>query len=350
MSIDKHLYSCSSYYQVLITLMKACVYKQQIDIVLETHGVETANNLAIDIKKYMSQYVNQVFVCPDSEKVDPYVNRDASFVIWQRRAVVNHMKKILGDMDLQTEYSKIFVYWDLGYVGTYLNIKKIHYTLIEDSLNSYQHIKENRLNYRYIFDNPIKFKIKDIFKIGVIPFGYSKYCDVIEVNDNKNIQIPLDKVIVSPRNSLFNNLNKEDKNAIFNTFFERVEKGFSSKQNCVGNETQAKNDILILTEPFALTKRLPDEKTQIRLYKDIINQYGGGKIYIKPHPRDNLPYNQIFEDIILLEKNIPMEVLNFSNEFHVATSITVTSSAINGITCDEYKVYLGPEFLEKYKQ
>lgn len=343
--MDKHLYSCSSYYQVLITLMKACVEKQHMDIVLEVHGVETAKELAVDIRKNMNEYVDRVFVCPTSEKIDPYIQRDASFIPWQKRVLVKHVEEILSGVDLEKEYSKFCVYWDLGYIGTYLNIKKLKYKLMEDSLNSYQYIKENRPNYRYIFDDSKRFNFKKKFGVGVIPFGYSKYCDEIEVNDIDGIQIPLDKVTASERIELFQKLESADKNAIFKTFFASVDCDFSNKQSGTAK------DILILTEPFAVTNRLPSEKAQISLYKDIVSQYrSSGVVYIKPHPRDTLDYKKYFDNIVMLEKNIPMEVLNFSEDFHVATSITVTSSAINGITCADEKIYLDTDFLNKYKE
>jgi hypothetical protein len=228
----------------------------------------------------------------------------------------------------------------LGYVGTYLNIKKIHYTLLEDSLDSYKRIRENRPNYRYIFEQPVRFKLKRRFGIGVIPFGYSPLCDRVEVNDKSGIQIPLEKVVEKNRQGLFEKLSQKDKQSIFSLFFAGENDLLLTKGNSV----------LILTEPFALTNRLPGKNAQIALYRDIIREYGNEKkVYIKPHPRDDMDYRDIFKAAVVLPKNVPMEVLNFSDSFKVDTSVTVTSSAIYGITCDRDKIYLGADFLKKYR-
>ncbi len=341
MKQEKYLYCCSSYYQVLITLMKACTSKITTDIVLEVHGVETANELSVYIKNNMGDYVDKVFVCDNNIKVDPYTMRNASFISAQRKIIKKHVEAVFDKKDFEKDYSKIYVYWDLGYVGTYLNIKKHKYTLIEDSLNSYKNIRKNRLNYAYIFNNPVKFRLKKMFGIGVIPFGYSKYCEAVEVNEKEGIEIPPDKVSEFKRIKLFKMLDEEQKRMIFKTFFSGTDQKFESDGK----------GILILTEPFWVTKRLPYENTQIKMYKDIIEQFSdGGNVYIKPHPRDKISYSEVFENVIVLEKNIPMEVLNFSDLFKVKKSITVTSSAINGITCDKEKICLGAEFLAKYQK
>lgn len=340
MSVNKQLFCCSSYYQVLISLMKACVDNQKIDLWLEVHGIETAGELSVSICNHMSDYVEKVFVCPNDSEVDPYIMRNASFVPKQKKRIIKAVESIFGSKEFAKDYSQINVYWDLGYAGTYLNIKKINYKLIEDSLDSYKKIKANRPNYRYIFDNPLKLKLKQIFGIGVVPFGYSRYAQIVEVNDKADIEIPLDKVTELNRQYLFDRLTGEHKKKIFDSFMADVPLNIS----------ESENSILILTEPFAITNRLPSREIQIQLYKDIIKEFGDGIIFIKPHPRDDTDYTKYIDNIVLLEKNIPMEVLNFSDDFGVRKSITVTSSAINGITCDKEKIYLGPEYLAKYKE
>lgn len=353
MDRKKQLYCCSSYYQLLISLMKALTQAQRVDLVLEEHGIETARLLAPALVHQMAGCVDQVFVCPDSEKIDPYRQRCASFLPWQRRQVLRHMEKVFEEMafrerenfakekeDFAKEYEKIHVFWDLGYAGTYLNIRRIPYTLHEDSLNSYQHIRENRPNYRYIFEpKGWKFRLKKHFRIGVIPFGYSDCCDAVEVNEKAGIEILPDKVREAPRAELEKALTKEQKKKLFDLFMAGVEM----------EEGWKGDTVLLLTEPFALTGRLPSVEAQVKLYRDILEQYEGkGQVYLKPHPRDTVDYRKYFPKVMMMEKNIPMEVLNFNEHFQVSRAITVTSSAVWGIHCAGEKIYLGREFLGRY--
>lgn len=337
---EKQLYCCSSYYQLYISLLKVLTQEQTADLVLEEHGMETAASLAENLKRQMGERISRVFVCPDSRKTDPYTQRSALGIPWQRREILAHMDRVFAGTDIGSEYGQIHVFWDLGYAGTYCNIRRIHYTLHEDSLNSYQHIRENRSSYRYIFNQKgLKFLLKKRLRTGVIPFGYSDCCDVVEVNEIRGIQIPADKVREVPRAELEERLDPAQKKAIFEVFAADLA-GMAPKKDVT----------LLLTEPFAVTGRVADEDTQVRLYRDVIETYAAqDQILIKPHPRDTLDYRRFFPDAAVMEKNIPMEILNFNPDFWFARAVTVTSSAIFGIRCVGEKLSLGHDFLRRYQ-
>ena len=341
MEKEKCLYCCSSYYQLLVSLMAAMAQGRQIDLVLEEHGIETAKELAGRLEQWEGKYVGKVFVCPNSPKVDPYRQRCASFLPWQRNHVVRHMEGVFAGEDVKNRYGAIHVFWDLGYAGTYFNIRRIHYTLHEDSLNSYQHIRGNRPHYAYIFQKPgWKFFWKKHLHMGVIPFGYSDCCDAVEVNERKGIEISQDKVREAPWAKLEGQLGQSQKKKIYDFFLGGLAlEGLGAEQAA-----------LLLTEPFAITGRLPSREAQIQLYQDVAREYAGeGEVLIKPHPRDDLDYGRYIKNAKVMEKNIPMEVLNFHEGFRVRKAVTVTSSAIQGIGCADEKIYLGAEFLEKYR-
>lgn len=325
------LFACSSYYQVMIALAKALAEGIEIDIVLEEHGIETANELAKRISSVMKEYVNYVYVCSTSSQVDPYEQKETSGNAVLSERLIHHVEDMFNGIDVRAFYDKINVFWDLGYVGTYLNIRKIKYILHEDSLNSYMFIKNNRPNYSYIFDDKLREK-----HVGVIPFGYSDYCCEVEVNDMEGIEIPHDKVKECSREKLINSLDDESKKLIFKSF---VSEDFSL-ENIDSSAT------LLLTEPFALTGRLPDEESQIRLYRGLIEKYGkDGYVVIKAHPRDTLDYKRYFPKAVIIEKNMPMEVLNFDKRVHFERAVTVSSSVINGLENVGKKVLLGADYL-----
>ena len=330
------LFACSSYYQVMISLAKALADEIEIDIVLEEHGIETADELAKRISTVMKEYVNHVYVCSTSSEVDPYEQKETSGDAVLSERLSHHVDEMFDGLDVKAFYDQINIFWDLGYVGTYLNIRNINYTLHEDSLNSYKFIKKNRPNYSYIFDNELRDK-----HVGVIPFGYSECCSIVEVNDIEGIEIPHDIVRECNRECVLSSLDDEAKKLIF--------KAFVSEDFNLGNIDSSAT--LLLTEPFAITGRLPDEESQIRLYRELIEKYGDdGYVVIKAHPRDTLDYKKYFPKAVIIEKNMPMEVLNFDKRVHFENAVTVCSSVINGLENVDRKVYLGAEYLREYKK
>ncbi len=338
----KKLYCCSSYYQLLISLMKIMTEDGTADLLLEVHGIETAGSLAGRIREQLPDRVEKVFVCEDSSRIDPYSQRLCSFLPLQRKRLLDHMEKVFDGVDPSAEYGERNVFWDLGYAGTCFNIRKLPYRLLEDSLDSCKRIRENRPNYRYIFHRRSpKFLLKKYLGAGVIPFGFSPYCIEIEVNDPKGIQIPSEKVTALSRKELTASLSDRQKEQLLG-IFAGEEEPFRAFDG---------SEVLLLTEPFALTHRLPDEETQIRMYRDLVSEYAAGKrLVIKAHPRDPADYRKYFPSAEILEKNMPMEVLAFCGNFCPARVMTVTSSAVFNVPGDGEKISLGAGLLKNYQR
>lgn len=341
MSKSAKLYCCSSYYQVLISLVKILLEGRPSDLLLEVHGVETAEELAERIPRETDGLVKRVLVCPDSPEIDPYAQKLCTIIPTQRRRLQNYMKTVWDDVD-PSEYEERNVFWDLSYAGTWFNIKKLPYRLHEDSLDSCKRIQENRPNYAYLFrPRSLRFLAARYLGAGVMPFGYSPFCSVIEVNDREGIQIPEDKVEVCSRQALMDSLSEEQKGIILRIF--------AGNQNVCQELTG--RELLLLTEPFALTNRLTDEQTQIRMYRDIVEKYAEGRpLLIKAHPRDTLDYAEIFPEAQILERNLPMEILDFYSGFQPDLALTVTSSAVFGVPGARQTLSLGIEFLRQYQK
>ena len=338
------VYACSSYYQVLIAIIITMTRGISIDLILEEHGIETAAELAGRLigksvadryhKKQglISEYVKGVYICPTSIDVDPYHQKETAADEELTAKLIAHVDSILKGKNLATDYENVNVFWDLGYIGTYLNVKCISYTLHEDSLNSYKRIRETRPNYTYIFDEQKRREHR-----GVVPFGYSEYCSIVEVNEIDGTEVSHGKLRECSRTDMMNSLSPEERQAIYDTFVPE-------------NLTDEDISVLILTEPFFKTGRLPTEETQIKLYESIIREYGqDGNVLIKAHPRDDMNYAALFSKAFIIDKNIPMEVMNFNPDFHIRRAVTVTSSAIFGLECVDEKVFLDVNYLEDYR-
>ena len=326
------LFACSSYYQILIALVIAMTQEISIDLVLEEHGIETAEELKTRLTRFVPDCVNKVFVCPTSDEVDPYEQKETAADEKLSKLLEKHMEVVLAEAEPLSEYEEINVFWDLGYTGTYLNIKQIPYTLHEDSLNSYQKIRENRKNYTYIFDEEKRREHR-----GVIPFGYSPWASCVEVNTLSGIQIPHDKVRARDREVMMQKLGHASRAQITKAFLKQA---FDPGQT----------GTLLLTEPFYVTGRLPSEESQVRLYEGLIEAYGGEEqITIKAHPRDTLDYKKYFPHANVLEKNLPMEVLNFDDRICFETAVTVSSSVIYGMKNVKNKICLGADYLKNLR-
>ena len=109
---------------MLIALSVAFTEKIKIDLVLEEHGIETADRLA----ERLQGLVDNVYVCKTSPEVDPYEEKQTADDEVLAAKLTEHVEEMFGDRDI-SEYTELHVFWDLGYIGTYLNIKNIGYIL-----------------------------------------------------------------------------------------------------------------------------------------------------------------------------------------------------------------------------
>lgn len=97
-------------------------------------------------------------------------------------------------------------------------------------------------------------------------------------------------------NELWNNLSKNKKDEILNLF------NIDLDNYDFDDET-----VLILTQQFDGTMSLDEE---LNIYKEFIDMFKEYSIIIKPHPRDNKNYNEIFPNIKTINGYFPIELLN----------------------------------------
>ncbi|EHY5882648.1 hypothetical protein K4J79_004823, partial [Escherichia coli] len=102
------------------------------------------------------------------------------------------------------------------------------------------------------------------------------------------------------------------------------------------------NDIIILTQPIS-EDGFYSEKEKIEIYKEIINSrfsHDKSRVVIKPHPRDKTDYSKYIPDVMLLPRNFPMEILNFT-DVRFVKAITICSSAVYNFGYDISVDYIG---------
>ncbi len=233
------------------------------------------------------------------------------------------------------QFRSIYVFCDSDPIGYYLNYKKIPYHAIEDGLNS------GKLDDQARNSNEGAFALKCLIaKTGLIfiPSGYSRYCVDYEVNDISANPNPPRNIVEVPRRGLHEKLRKEDHEQMVRVFLKDAG-GLQEQLREKGEKPRA----MILTEPLC------DTETRKRLFSDIIKRYEKTHtILIKPHPRDTLPYKELFPDTIVLEGKFPMEVLNDMEQLQLEKVISVITQ-MEDVDFAKEVVYLGNDFMDAYE-
>tara|TARA_B100001939_G_scaffold324518_1_gene316594 strand:- start:4738 stop:5658 length:921 start_codon:yes stop_codon:yes gene_type:complete len=111
-----------------------------------------------------------------------------------------------------------------------------------------------------------------------------------------------------------------------------------------------KNGVLLITQPLSEDGFI-SEKEKLDLYKKIIDENIFGKpIFLKPHPREETNYNEVFqENINYIPRAFPLEIFNLQSSIKFQVGITIWSSSIKNLECVKEKIFLGVEYDSRLK-
>lgn len=234
------------------------------------------------------------------------------------------------------QYKDIYVFCDSDPIGFYLNRNKIYYHAVEDGLDC---LRNGDLAH---YDNRKHFALKAFLSqkcnLIFIQNGFGKYCIDMEVNDVSAIEIPFEKYVEVPRKALLEGISPQDKALLLRAFVEDIEE----LESLISD--QGRKTALILTEPLCT---LPVRR---QIFTDIIERYKDSySILLKPHPRDELDYREAFPDICIIEKTVPMEMLNFFDGCQIDLAVGVFTE-MGALGFAREKVRLGPDFMDRYEE
>lgn len=235
------------------------------------------------------------------------------------------------------EYKDIYVYCDSDPIGYYLNQNKIYYHAVEDGLNCIKNFDQAHFENRGCF----RFKAFMSKKMNLIhvPNGYGKYCLDMEVNDIEAIKIPCPYYIEVSRAVLTERLTAEDKELLLKIFVRDLEK----LQGIIKESSKHEKTVLLLTEPLCSLD------VRERIFRDLVEEYGkDAQVFIKPHPRDELDYTTLFADCPQFDGAMPMEMLNFFEDFRFDLAVGVLTE-MKAVKFAKEVVKLGPDFMDKYE-
>ena len=125
-----------------------------------------------------------------------------------------------------------------------------------------------------------------------------------------------EKVEVININTLWQKKSEHEKQKILHIF------GLDSK---ISKKIYEKK-YLLLTQPLSEDNILSEEE-KIEIYRKILKNYNQSKVIIKPHPREKTDYKIFFPDVGIIEKKVPIELLELCG-FKIEEVITIFSTGI----------------------
>lgn len=192
------------------------------------------------------------------------------------------------------------------------------YYLIEDSVHKCSNFRNH--DQRYLEDERLKKTIRYPFKkllFGGIVYGKhgnNKLCQGALLSEYDEVDYFKGKeLLVCNMKKAWDNSPQEKKDYIL-TIFDFKEDEIS----------QLKRDNILFTQP--LYPDVLSKEEHVKLYKNIVSNYNGNNLIIKTHPRDNIPYEQLFPGVVVFRKKIPSQLMEFVG-VHFKKAITVFSSA-----------------------
>lgn len=196
----------------------------------------------------------------------------------------------------------------------------------EKEIILYEH---GNINYTKFFGGIVQLVKKIIFGMEQ-PYGRTKAVKEVYLKFPEKAPDDIkDKVRFFDLVSLINSLDKKEIESIYNLF---------------GKDMDIKDgSTVILTQPLEIVGCTIEKKLEI--YSEILEQYSNEKIYIKPHPLENMgDYKKFNREI--LSSDFPIELLLLKGK-NIKRVVTIYSSSVSSFVgvCDV--IFLG---LPKYRK
>lgn len=222
-------------------------------------------------------------------------------------------RKLSRDFAYLLRYDNLYIFNDYTELGAYLNLSGIPYHLIEDGCDCYKKINQHKPSGR------ARLAKRTLWWLFKIPSGLGEGDSIldVEVNDAQGLRTKFDcKVLEVPRKRLMSSCSQNQIEMLFRIFnassLLKIERGST----------------IILTEPLwemGVTRRGADT---VAFYKRIAELVTGGACYIKPHPRDDSDYRSAFAPSMIVDKNMPVELLNYLGKDRFFAAITYSSTSV----------------------
>lgn len=146
-----------------------------------------------------------------------------------------------------------------------------------------------------------------------------------------------DKVEVINMEKKWNSLSKDKQTEILNLLNVNLKKiNFEGKT------------ALILTQPF-FEDNITSLEDELKIYDEYFDKFKDYNIIIKPHPRDEKDYNEIYPNVNIIDKHFPIELLTLINIKPTVVCSAVSTALLNFKDSEIY-VYQGELKNERLKK
>lgn len=235
------------------------------------------------------------------------------------------------------DYRDVFLFNDYTEIGAYLNMEGIPYHLIEDGLDCYKVTNQRAPHGKAQAAKKILNCLFDV------PMGLSQGRALIdiEVNDASRLSTKFDcPVIEKSRCKLMSIPNDVQAASLFRVF--------DALSLCEIEE----GSVLILTDPLSEIGASSCDAETVSFFAALAAEFSDCLCYVKPHPRDYGDYSTVFPPERVINKNVPIELLNYLGEDRFEAAVTYSSTAIyllsacnRRMVCDPHNVHEGVEHI-----
>ncbi|MDR1734064.1 MAG: alpha-2,8-polysialyltransferase family protein [Oscillospiraceae bacterium] len=246
------------------------------------------------------------------------------------------LRPILGpQLDLK-RFRKVYLFVDSNAFPCWLRCERRKYHVLEDAV--YWNWQYSAYNFwGNYYQRTRKQKLLFYWTEPIYKFGKSFYCKSVEVSDAAMLHIPRHKIRIWDSKVAIRNLPPEHKELLYSAFTAEIQLRLPEEEEAM----------LLLTQPVS-DFGVATLEGQIGVMRELMETHGTGlHIVIKPHPRDRYDYKEEFKDnprIDVLPAALPMEILEYGHELHFKRAVTITSFAIDTLTCAEEKIKMGYEW------
>lgn len=313
------VYICHTLYHVFISILKIFKLFGCDDIVL-VDTIPQAEDLANRLRS--EHLFKKVYLLKKSRL---FVDASSYHVNHLYVALFN--RRLDRQLDFLRSYEKVFIFNDYSELGAYLNQSGIPYHLIEDGCDCYKFTNQHEARRK------AKTAKRVLEKVFGVPSGLAsgKCLLDVEVNDAKDMRTEFECPIIEvPRKRLMMVSNQSQVQTLFRIFDANNLSSIDS------------DSILILTQPLwesGVTKRGADTA---KYYAEVMRMFSNSHCYIKPHPRDDTDYSLIASEDQIIDKNLPIEILNYLGVGRLAAAVTYSSTAISQLDACRIKLAIDP--------
>lgn len=331
---------CHTYYQVFVACIRAMRAPQKPDLVLASGVLPGAE--ALKSRLDAAGIFDRVLLFNEQESHSPMYKNPVLVLFFQHFMHRRHIEKYCHFKLDFSRYDRVYFYNDWNELCRYVQDYHVPYIMCEDT---FARNAVPEYDWRTTQAAEPFYRLRRAIGYGYLYWGAYKYTTAIETECLAKTGPWADNFVEDSKAALFAGVTEPEKQ-ILTRIFVTTPLPSTAERPC-----------LLLTRPFCSDGYVSNEAEQLALFDRVLREYAAGcTVFIKPHPRDDADYAAAFPDAIILDKNMPSEVLNIAFPFRFDRAVTIGSASLNTLTCAEEKRmlemadYLGADAWEAYQK